>query len=344
MISKIRLILLLFIGLPCYGNSPFPLKNITKINALNQKEIEKIVVAKDGSGNFNNIQEAINSLPCKTNKTIFIFVKNGIYNEKLVLYPVRAKVMMIGENRDSTIISYDDYSGRIVNNDTLTTHNSYSFRVMADDFEAQNITIQNSAGKVGQAVAIEIKSDRISFVNCKFLGNQDTFYANSDGRIYIKNSYVEGTTDFIFGKSIVVFDSCTIHSKSNSYITAASTPEGCNYGFVFINCKLTADSGINKVFLGRPWRSFAKTVLINCYMGKHITSEGWNNWSNVGKEKTVYYAEYNSFGPGSELILQRVKWSHQINSKEIYEYTIKKIFSKKALRINFDDDWDPKMN
>jgi len=310
-----------------------------------QNKVIKIIIAKDGSRNFNNIQNAINSIPCYDNSHEFrIYIKNGLYNEKVQVYSSRAKIVLIGENVDSTIISYNDYSGKIVNDDTLTTHNSYTFRVMTDEFEAQNITFQNTAGRIGQAVVMEVKSgDRVVFNNCKFLGNQDTFYANSDGRVYVENCYIEGTTDFIFGKSIVLFDSCVIHSKYNTYITAASTPEGCNYGFVFTNCRLTADSDVNNVFLGRPWRSFARTVFINCYMGNHIVPEGWNNWSNAEKEKTVYYAEYNSSGPGSNYISQRAKWSHQLNKYELQNYTIEKIFSKKASHINFETDWKPKL-
>jgi pectinesterase len=296
-------------------------------------------VAKDNTGQYRTVQEAFNSIPCFSHEIFYVYVKKGVYKEKLVLYPVRSKVILMGENRDSTVITYDDFSGRVVGSDTLTTHNSFSFRVMADNFIAENLTFENVAGQVGQAVAVEIKSDKVLFKNCRFLGNQDTFFANSDGRIYLKNCYIEGTTDFIFGKSIVVFDSCIIRSKKNSYITAASTSEGCQFGFVFFNCRLTADPGIDQVYLGRPWRSYARTVFINCFLGAHIIVEGWHNWSNPQKEKTVYYAEYQSIGPGASFISGRVHWSHQLTKDESEQYTIARIFSKRASNISFPDNW-----
>lgn len=326
-------------ALSCKGSTPGNTGNYLPKKQGNTKN--SYTVSKNGTGQYKTVQEAFNALPCFSRDTFVIFVKNGTYKEKLVLPPVQCVVKLKGESRENTIISYDDYSGRIVAGDTLTTHNSYTFRVMADNFEAEGLTIENSAGRIGQAVAIEIKSDKVTFKNCKFLGNQDTFYANSDGRVYMKGCYIEGTVDFIFGKSIVVFDSCIIHIKKDAYITAASTPEGCHYGFVFLNCRLTADTGVRKVYLGRPWRSFARTVYINCNLGSHILPEGWNNWSKPEKEKTAYYAEYKSTGPGATSISQRANWSHQLTSDEAKTYTLKNIFSKKASNINFSDNWMP---
>ena len=236
------------------------------------------IVSKAGEGDFQTVQEAFNAVPECSPTQVTIYIRKGIYKEKIVLPEKKINVLIYGEQSDSTIITYDDFSGRIVNGDTLTTHNSCSFRIVADNFKAENLTFENSAGRVGQAVAVEVNSDKVSFVNCRFIGNQDTYYTNSLGRIYMKDCYIEGTTDFIFGKSITVFEDCTIHSKKHSYVTAASTPQGYKYGYVFLNCTFTADSGITKVYLGRPWRDYARVVLIDCYMGSHIRPEGWHNW------------------------------------------------------------------
>lgn len=302
---------------------------------------DTIIVSKDGMGQFITLQDALYSINCYSSKTTYILIKKGVYKEKLSLPATVGKVKMIGENCNNTIISFNDFSGKVDNGDTLTTHNSFTFRTAADNFEAENLTFENTAGQIAQAVAVEVKADKIVFRNCRFLGNQDTFYANSEGRIYLKNCYIEGTTDFIFGKSIVLFDNCIIFSKKDSYITAASTPEGTHYGFVFLDCMLKSDTGITKVYLGRPWRSFARTVLINCYLDKHILPQGWNNWSNPEKEKKVYYGEYNSIGPGAINISERVKWSHQLTSQEAAQYSIDKVFSKKSSNINFPDNWIP---
>lgn len=298
------------------------------------------IVSKHNSGDFHTVQEAFNALPDSSTDRVRIFVRNGIYKEKLVLPGGKMNVTLIGQSKDSAIITYDDYSGRIVNGDTLNTHNSCSFRILADGFRAENITFENSAGRVGQAVAVEVNSDRVTFINCRFRGNQDTYYANSAGRIYMKDCYIEGTTDFIFGKSIVVFDHCIIHSKKHSYITAASTPEGFKYGYVFLHCTLTADIAITKVFLGRPWRDFARVVFIDCYMGAHILPEGWHNWDKPWREETAYYAEYNCCGPGSDTST-RVSWSHQLTGDQAKEYIVQKIFSAYAACPPFSDGWFP---
>jgi pectinesterase len=299
-----------------------------------------IVVAKDGSGNYKTVQEAFNAVGDKSNKRTIIFIKKGTYKEKLVLKSSKQNVAIIGEDVDSTILTFDDFSGKVVGNDTLGTFTSYSFAVQADGFTAESITFENSAGPVGQAVAVMVKSDKVIFKNCRFLGNQDTFYTQGTGRCYLSSCYIEGTTDFIFGSSITVFKNCNIVSKKNSYITAASTPEGYKYGYVFFNCKLQAADGIDSVYLGRPWRPFAKTVFIQCDMAKHIRPEGWHHWKTVDNEKTAYYAEYKCFGPGSDGA-GRVSWSKQLTDEEASEYTIGKIFSVNSTTNSFKDNWEP---
>lgn len=175
-------------------------------------------------------------------------------------------------------------------------------------------------------MALYVDADKAVFKNCRFIGNQDTIYAaGENSRQYFLNCYIEGTTDFIFGPATAVFQNCTISAKSNSYITAANTPGGKKFGFVFLDCKIIADSMVNKLYLGRPWRAFSRTVFIRCDLPKQIAAEGWNNWDNPSNEKTVFYAEYKNTGEGAG-ISHRVSWSKQLSDKEAKEYTVENIF------------------
>ena len=291
------------------------------------------IVAKDGSGNFKTIQEAINAVRDLSQQRVTINIKNGVYHEKIVVPSWKINISLVGESQDNTIITYNDYSGKplpggkdAMGKDKFGTFNSYTVLVQANDFSAENLTIKNASGPVGQAVALHIESDRVIIKNCKLLGNQDTLYVAKNGcRQYFEQCFIEGTTDFIFGDATVVFQRCTIRSLRNSFITAASTQPGQLHGFVFLNCNLTADTGITKVYLGRPWRPYAKTVFIRCQMDKHILPAGWDNWRNAANETTAFYAEYNSIGDGGK-ITGRVPWSKQLTRKQAKQYTIKKIF------------------
>lgn len=233
-------------------------------------------------------------------------------------------ISLIGESRDKTIITYDDYAGNIKNG-KKSTFNTYTILIEGNDFIAENLTIQNTSGEVGQAVALNINADRAIVSNCSLLGNQDTLYTSGRNvKNYFKDCYIEGTTDFIFGHATVLFENCTIHSKKNSYITAASTPEKSTFGYVFKNCKLTANEITTEMYLGRPWKDFAKTVFINCEMGKHIKPEGWHNWSRPEAEKTTFYGEYKCTGEGFQP-KKRVAWSHQLKRAEAKKYTMENI-------------------
>jgi pectinesterase len=290
-----------------------------KKNTLVKNEFS-VVVDKKGTGDFGTIQEAINASPAFPYKRITIFIKNGVYNEKVKIHSWNPKITLIGESREGTIITYNDYFNKIGlgRNSTFYT---YTMLVEGNDFFAKNLTIQNTSGEVGQAVALNVNADRVCFSNCSFLGNQDTLYTSGEGtKNYFSNCYIEGTTDFIFGDATVLFENCEIHSKKDSYVTAASTPQNTSFGYVFKECKLTADEGVTQVYLGRPWRIYAKTVFMNSEMGGHIKPEGWENWSKPEAEKTAFYAEYNCEGPGFHP-QKRVSWSHQLTKKESEEYT-----------------------
>ena len=293
-------------------------------NNKTSKDEYTISVAQDGSGDYTSIQEAINHSPSFPYRRVTIKIKNGIYYEKIKIPEWNPNISLIGESKEKTIITYDDYFDKI-NLGRNSTFYTYTVLVEGDDFMAQNLTIKNSSGEVGQAVALALNANRVKISNCIILGNQDTLYATGTGnKQFLKNCYIEGTVDFIFGSATVLFENCTIQSKSNSYITAASTPEEIQYGFVFKNCKLTADPNASEVYLGRPWRIYAKTVFINCEMGKHIKPEGWHNWSKPEAEKTAFYAEYNCNGEGFEAA-KRVSWSHQLKKTEAKKYTIENI-------------------
>lgn len=292
------------------------------------------VVAKDGSGDFTTIQSAIEACKAFPYERIRIFIKNGVYHEKIFIPSCNTKISLIGESRDSTIISYDDYFDKI-NKGRNSTFYTYTLLVKANDFHAENLTIENTSGPVGQAIAVSVVADRCSFSNCKFLGNQDTLYvAGENDRQYFIDCYIEGTTDFIFGEATALFEKCTIKCKADSYITAASTPEGVSYGFVFKDCTIEAAPSINHVYLGRPWRKYAKVVYINCLMGDFIKPEGWSNWSGTENYKTVFYAESSSTGTGAKKN-ERVSWSYQLTKSEVEKYTVKNIFSGAK-------EWNPK--
>jgi len=291
-----------------------------------------LVVAKDGSGNFKTVQEAINAVPDFRKKETRIFIKKGVYKEKLVLAESKTLVTFVGESPDSTIITYDDYAQRKnIFGEEKGTSGSSGFFIYGHDFSAENITFQNTAGPVGQAVAVFVAGDRVKFKNCRFLGFQDTLYTyGRESRQYYNNCYIEGTVDFIFGSSTAVFDSCTIFGKRSGFYTAASTPENKKFGYVFLHCTITGSADGNSFLLGRPWRPFAKVVFLYCNIDKQVKPEGWSNWSNPANEKTAYYGEYKNYGAGSKTA-QRLAWTHQLNDEEAKQYTLSNIFN----------DWNP---
>ncbi len=284
------------------------------------------VVAQDGSGDFTTVQDAINAVPdFRKNKTT-IFIKNGTYKEKLILPASKTNVSFIGENIEKTILTNDDFASKKNRfGEEVGTTGSTSFYVFGEGFTAENITFENSAGPVGQAVAVRIDGDMVAFKNCRFLGFQDTLYPHGDrSRQYYKNCYIEGTVDFIFGWSTAVFEACTIFCKDHGYITAPSTLQETPFGFVFLNCKITGNAPEASFYLGRPWRPFGKSVFIGCELGKHIKPEGWDNWRNPENEKTAFFAEYKNTGAGS-ITVDRVKWSHQLTDEQASNYTLKNI-------------------
>jgi pectinesterase len=282
----------------------------------------RIIVAQDGTGDFKTIQEAFNAIENNSEKRTVVQVKEGVYREKLFLDSTKRKVQLLAADKIKTIITYNDHTGKIApNGDTINTRTSWTFLNRSKDFTAYNITFQNDAGfTAGQAVAVESDGDRTHFIECRFIGNQDVLFLNNEkSRQFFGNCYIEGTTDFIFGSATAWFDSCKIYSKKNSHVTAASTPQNKEWGFIFNACELTGDTSLHNVSLGRPWRPYAAVVYMNCHIGSHIKPEGWSNWNNTENYKTTRYAEYKNYGPSSDPA-KRVTWSRQLTDEEAKRY------------------------
>ena len=300
---------------------------------------DTLVVSRDGTGEFRTIDEAIEVCRAFMDYTKVIYVKKGVYKEKLIIPSWLTNITICGEDRDNTIITWDDHanikmpvggldSEAAVKGKPMGTFRTYTLKVQGSYITLKDITIENNAAKLGQAVALHTEGDHILEQNCSLLGNQDTVYTGVGGtRVAFYDCYIEGTTDFIFGPSIAWFQNCEIHSKANSYITAASTPAGQKYGYVFYKCRLTADKDVDKVYLGRPWRPFAATIFMDCELGKHIRPEGWHNWNNAKNEETARYAEYGNKGEGAST-KNRVKWSKQLTKKEAAKVTLLDAFGE----------------
>lgn len=281
-------------------------------------------VAQDGSGDFTSIQEAIDGAKAFPDERITIYIKNGVYNEKVKVHAWNNRLTLKGESAEGVIIRWGDFFDKMDRGRNSTFHTA-TLLVQGDAFCAENLVVENTAGAVGQAVAVAVEADRAVFESCRMIGNQDTLYADgANARQHYKNCTIEGTTDFIFGGATALFENCIIHSKADSYITAASTPEGRPYGFVFLQCKLTAAGDVTKVYLGRPWRSYAKTVFVQCEMGGHVRPEGWNNWNAPEKEQTVFYAEAGNVGPGADTS-KRVPWVRRLSDEEVKRYSAEEI-------------------
>jgi pectinesterase len=290
---------------------------------------DTIVVARDGTGAFRTIDEAIEVCRAFMDYHKVIYIKKGTYKEKLIIPSWLQNIELCGEDMNATVITYDDHA----NINKMGTFRTYTLKVEGNDITLKNLTIENNSARLGQAVAFHTEGDRIKVINCRLIGHQDTIYTGvANTRIYFKGCYICGTTDFIFGPSTAWFEDCTIESLINSYITAASTPADVAYGYVFNNCRLIAAEGVDKVYLGRPWRDYGYTLFMNCDLGRHIRPEGWHHWEKQ-REQTARYLEYNNRGEGAQP-QQRVAWSRQLTKKEAAAITPANIFARQ-------DSWNP---
>ena len=302
---------------------------------------DTIVVARDGTGQFRNVGEAIEVCRAFMDYHKVIYVKKGTYKEKLIIPSWLQNIEICGEDRDQTIITWDDHANIEADISPLTSHLSpqkigtfrtYTLKIEGNDITLKNITIENNAAKLGQAVALHTEGDRLTFVNCRFLGNQDTVYTGVAGtRLFFKDCYIEGTTDFIFGPSTAWFEHCDIYCKANSYITAASTPQEIMYGYIFNNCTVSCAPDVTKVYLGRPWRAYGYTLFMHCMLPSQIRPEGWHHWQKE-RELTARYLEFENNGEGAATD-KRVGWSRQLTKKEAKEITPENVFRRA-------DDWN----
>ena len=319
---------------------------------------QTIVVAKDGSGDFTSLQEAVYHIPDGRDYPVTIYIRPGIYHEKVFIR--KENINIIGQDSHQTIIRYGDGAKLLRSDGTeYGTFNSATVLFAGKNIYVENITFENCAGRgkvAGQALAVYIASDRTVFRDCRFLGSQDTiftgdlnpgtmkrlmlpdafvqssvpcYYANP--RNYFDTCYICGDVDFIFGPSTAYFTNCEIFSKrldveSGTYITAASTPMSQEYGYVFFKCRLTSDDKEASVYLGRPWRDYAKTAFICCELSAHIKPEGWHNWGKAKAEVTSSYVEYGNFGPGASTSIDennpkvRASFSKQLDNPDVLDY------------------------
>lgn len=326
-----------------------------------------LIVAQDGSGDYTSVQEAVNAVNVASQQHNWteIRIRPGVYREKLEI--LKPRIRLVGEDAESTVIVYGDYARMTFpDGEPYNTFHSYSVLIGADDFEAVKLTFANDSGSgdvVGQALAVYVDGDRSVFRHCRFAGSQDTIFTGPlplapveranfggprdtfprrDTRQYYEDCFISGDVDFIFGSATAVFQNCEIFSTKrenasegdvHGYVTAASTPEEVAYGYVFHNCRLTSDAPEHSVYLGRPWRDYAKTVLLNCWLGAHIKPEGWHHWKPE-REATVQYAEYGSTGPGAAGSDARVNWSRILTEQEAEQYEISRVLAG-------SDGWNP---
>jgi len=321
--------------------SLFPFCGFALLFALTANATAKetvLTVAADGSGQYKTVQEAVMAIPAGSyDNPVIIRIKPGTYKELIYVQHEKRFFHLVGEDAQKTILTYDLYAAMTgPDGKPIGTFRTPSTYIGADDFTAENITFENTAGvrkQAGQALAIRVDGDRVVFRNCRFLGWQDTILIDR-GRQYFENCYITGHVDFIFGGATAFFEKCHIHIRGNGYITAASTPDNQPFGFVFSHCRITSETPDLQTYLGRPWRAYSAVTFLNTEMAAVVRPVGWHNWDFPDREKTSRYAEFNSTGPGAKLAA-RVKWAHQLTQKEAKTITLKKV-------LGGFDRWDPK--
>lgn len=316
-----------------------------------------LTVAKDGNAMFGTIAEALEAAEAFRGDDIPVRVQigEGVYEERLEIHQGSMILEGMGADPAKTVITHGDYAKELLpDGEKRGTFRTQTLFIDADCVTLKNLTVENSAGHgsdVGQALALYADGDRLCFENCRFLGHQDTIFnaplppavlqtngfrgpkenaPRRDGRHYFKDCFVSGEVDFIFGGATVLFENCELFSinagkEINGYVTAASTPEGKEFGYVFKDCRLTSECPAESVYLGRPWRNFAKTVLIRCEIGPHIVREGWHDWNKEEARETTYYGEYQCSGEGAADRAKRASWAHELTEEEAANYTRERI-------------------
>lgn len=334
-----------------------------------------MIVAQDGSGDYTTVQAAIDAIPEHNDQPVTIYIKNGNYYEKVKLDKPYVSLIGEDANH-TIITYDDHAKKLLPDGEPYGTFRSYTIFIGAHDITVKNISFVNSSGRgelVGQALAAYVDGDRTAFYECRFLGRQDTLFTGPlpekpmkgssfgsprdesprrPSRQLYQDCYIEGDVDFIFGSATAVFHRCEIFSLTrdtelapgvpspqrtvHGYITAASTAEHTPYGYVFIDCALKSNAPAGSYYLGRPWRNYAKTAFISCWMGEHIIEDGWHNWNKPEAEQTTEYCEYDSSGPGGASG-NRCSWATILNDEEAKRYTIPHVLAG-------EDGWNPEVN
>jgi len=311
-----------------------------------------LTVAKDGSGDYTSIQAAVTAAPASRTAVFTIYIKDGIYSEKVTVPSTRPFLQFVGQSVANTILTWrDDNTTPDGKGGTLGTGGSGSIVVLATDFSALNMTFVNSYGDGSQAVAVSLYADRAAFKNCRFMGNQDTLLTYESGgavsRHYFKDCYIDGNVDFIFGNAIAIFDNCTIYAKTRvvnaatSYITAANTPATQRYGYLFRRAKLPSNNGTTLYYLGRPWQNSTgfseaagtlahnQVVFSRTKIGvNEIQPAGWVVWDAGTDPTKITNAEFRTTYFDGHLVntSQRVSWSKQLAPADTLDYSIAKLF------------------
>ena len=318
-----------------------PLASMPNTLALAMEPIavgRTVVVASDGSGEFQTVQAALDAAPSQMAQRFVIQIKPGTYREKLQIPRDKGPISFEGEKAETTILTFDDAASTVRDGKNVGTSGSYSLQVKSNDFSAQNITIENSAGpKAGQAVALFVDGDRATFRQCRILGWQDTLYTGS-GRHFFEDCLIAGSVDYIFGRGADWFEKCELNSRGNGKITAASTPPEQPFGYVFSNCTITANAGV-KVGLGRTWRPAAAVTFLHTVMAPAVDAKGWDDWGNAENQKSARYAEYNSKTPAGEPVdvSKRVPWAKQLSAEEAAQYTIPNVLGGTGFKAPFGE-------
>ncbi len=292
--------------------------------------VVRVVVAADGTGDFRTVQQAIDHAPPEGRGRLIVLIRPGTYRERVRIPESRARVSLVGlgKHAGDTVITYNMSAARAGG-----TFFSSTVDAQGAGFEASDLTIENSYGPGSQAVALGLESDRAVLRNCRLIGWQDTLYAES-GRQYYDRCFIQGAVDFIFGDARAVFDRCTIETVGRGYVTAEgrTTPDGPG-GYVFYRAKLTAAPGVNHVYLGRPWRPYARVIFLDSWLGAQILPEGWDNWHGTDYDKTAWFAEYHSSGPGASLA-KRVPWAKKLTEAEAAAFMPRRFLAG-------SDGWNP---
>jgi pectinesterase len=301
-------------------------------------DAEAVTVAADGSGKYKTVQEAVTAAPKDRETRFTIRIKPGVYREVVVVPKNKPHLAFVGDSAENTKITFDNGANTVgADSKPLGTIKTQTVQIEADDFYAENITFENGADrrKLGQAIALFTNGDRLLFRKCRILGAQDTLFARA-GRQYFEECYIEGDVDYIFGGAVAWFERCTIHSKANGVITAASTDAAAPYGYVFSNCTITS-SPHAKFDLGRPWGPNASVHFLNCVMPAGVSPNGWGNFGNAANEKTARYSEFGSKSPDGKPIdvSRRAPWTKQLTAEQAGKITVAEVFP------TAHEPWDP---